>query len=101
MIRNERQYRVTQSELDRLAGQLAQVDDAGAPAWVAKATRESIASQVVKMENELADYEALRSGSVSSAAEVADLAEFPRALIRARIAANMTQRDLAEQLGLR
>ena len=98
MIRNERQYRVTQSERAKLALELQRTPGSDVPDWVAEASRNAIASQVVEMDEALADYDALRVGAVSSAAEVNDLADLPRALIRARIAGRLTQRDLAERL---
>jgi transcriptional regulator with XRE-family HTH domain/Zn-dependent peptidase ImmA (M78 family) len=101
VIRNERQYRVTQSERAKLAFELQRTPGSDVPDWVAKASRDAIASQVVEMDEALADYDALRVGAVSSTTEVNDLADLPRALIRARIAGKLTQRDLAERLGLR
>ncbi|MER7609739.1 XRE family transcriptional regulator [Nocardioides sp. NPDC127503] len=101
MIRNERQYRVTQSERDRLLTELDQLPQASAPDWVVKATRDALTSQVLEMDGELTEYEALRSGSIAAVSEVTNLAELPHTLIRARIAAQLTQRDLAERLGLR
>lgn len=101
MIRNERQYRVTLSDRDRLLAEIDQVDHGDAPSWVVNATRDALTSQVLQMDNEIADYEALRSGAVAGISEVTELADLPRTLVRARIAAHLTQRDLAERLGLR
>ncbi len=101
MIRNERQYLVTRTERDRLAAELASTGDSAAPEWVRQASRDSIAAQVMDLEEEIAEYEQLRAGVVTSVAEVSDLADLPRALIRARISGKLTQRQLAERLGLR
>jgi transcriptional regulator with XRE-family HTH domain len=101
VIRNERQYRVTQAERDKLASELRRSPSADAPDWVVRASREALASQVIQMDEALADYDALRLGTVSPIAEVRNLSELPRALIRARIAGNLTQRELAERLSLR
>lgn len=101
MIRNERQYKVTQGERDRLLAELDQVKETTAPRWVVDATRSALTSQVLQMEGELSEYEAIRSGQVAAVSEVADLAELPRELVRARIAARLTQRELADRLGLR
>nr|WP_237447643.1 XRE family transcriptional regulator [Nocardioides flavescens] len=49
---------------------------------------------------ELADYAALQA-STASVTAVANLADLPRSLVRARIALGLTQRELAERLGLR
>ncbi len=48
----------------------------------------------------LAEYEALRAGQVS-VLELDSLADLPEALIRARIAAGLTQKNLAARLGLK
>ncbi len=56
--------------------------------------------QLDDLRQELAQYDALRRGERSSQ-PVATLDELPSALIRARIAAGLTQRDLAESLGLK
>lgn len=101
MIRNERQYRVTLSERDRLLAELDKVKQGAAPGWVLDATRNALTSQVLEIDGELSEYEALRSGAVAAVSEVTDLADLPRTLVRARIAARLTQRDLAERLGLR
>jgi transcriptional regulator with XRE-family HTH domain len=101
MIRNERQYRVTMSERDRLATELRRISEADVPTWVAHASRDAITSQVMEMDEALADYIALRDGQEAFPSIVNDLAELPRVLIKARIAAHMTQRQLAERLGLR
>ncbi|TDX04023.1 helix-turn-helix transcriptional regulator [Kribbella sp. VKM Ac-2566] len=101
MIRNERQYRVTLSERDRLLAELAEGKVADVPGWILAVTREALTSQVLEMDDEIAEYEALRSGAAPAATQVADLSELPRALVSARIASHLTQRDLAERLGLR
>jgi len=111
VIRNERQYLVTRSERDRLAGELAAVPGLGtseretselaAPAWVRQASHDAIAAQVMDLDEQIAEYEALRYGAVTTDTEVSDLADLPQALIRARISSKLTQKDLAERLGLR
>jgi len=59
----------------------------------------SVDSVLAQTETEIADYEALRSGGVR-AVTVAGLGDLPSALVKARIAAGLTQRQLAERLGV-
>ena len=101
MIRNERQYRVTQSERDKLLSQLTGQQAEDVPEWVSKVNRDAVSTQVMTMDEELAEYDALRVGAISGVTEVGNLADLPRALIRARIAGRLTQRELADRLGLR
>jgi transcriptional regulator with XRE-family HTH domain/Zn-dependent peptidase ImmA (M78 family) len=99
MIRNERQYKVSTTQRDKLALELARIDEADAPKWVINATRSALVSQITDIELELSEYDALKAQDADFA--VADLAALPRELVRARIARNMSQRDLAEALGLK
>ena len=101
MIRNERQYRVTLSERNRLLAELDRVKQADAPSWVITATSSALTSQVLEMDDEISEYEALQSGAIAPITEVTELSDLPRTLVRARIAARLTQHDLAERLGLR
>jgi ribosome-binding protein aMBF1 (putative translation factor) len=102
MIANELQRRVTQAAIRKFEEALARLDaDAkDRPEWIRKGLREGMESQLVDLRRELADYDALRSGRVR-VLELDSLAELPEALIRARIAAGLSQRELARRLGLK
>ena len=101
MIRNERQYRVTQAQRARLASQLEVPASDDVPEWVATAGRAALESQIFELDVELAEYAGLRDGTSLAPTAVQDLSELPRALVRARIAAHLTQRDLAKRLNLK
>lgn len=102
MISNDRQYGVTKRQRGRLVAQLDELTPGHhAPAWVLAATQQAINAQVFELDAEIAEYDALRSGARAGVNQVDDLAALPQALVRARIAANLTQRDLAERLGMR
>ena len=101
MIRNERQFRVTTAQRARLAKDLTKPGSEGVPDWVAQASRAAIVAQIMEMDHEIAEYLDIREGTLPSAAEVADLADLPRSPTVVRIAAQLTQRDLADRLGLR
>jgi DNA-binding Xre family transcriptional regulator len=62
--------------------------------------REGAESQLEELREDLAEYEALRDGRVT-VIELESLRDLPSALIRARIAAHLTQRALAERLGVK
>jgi ribosome-binding protein aMBF1 (putative translation factor) len=102
MIANERQYRITNAAAREFEEALASLETAEAhrPPELRQVMREAIESQLEELSEELAEYEALRSGRIS-VLELASLAELPDALIRARIAVGLTQKGLAERLGLK
>jgi transcriptional regulator with XRE-family HTH domain len=99
MIRNERQYRVTQAARERLAQEAERVMASDAERWVREATRGSLQAQIQDLDEEIAEYEALQRHEASLS--VRDLSELPRELVRARIANDLSQRDLADRLGLK
>jgi DNA-binding XRE family transcriptional regulator len=57
----------------------------------------AIASQIETFRDEIDHYEQLRDGRITSR-EITSLRELPTALIEARIAARLTQRQLAERI---
>ncbi len=105
MIKNEREYRITRAqvqELERALERVVQRDPAagGIHPLLRKAEEEALHSQIADLRAQMAEYEVLRSGE-RTVLEVHSFEEFPRALIRARISAGLTQRELAERLGLK
>ena len=58
-----------------------------------------MASQLAVLESELAEYDSLKAGNCELV-EVQSLTELPETLIKARIAAGLSQRELANRLGL-
>ena len=62
--------------------------------------REGIESELQILREQLAEYEALRSGRIA-VLELDSLTDLPDALIRARIAGGLTQKELATRLGLK
>ncbi|MFW8744726.1 helix-turn-helix domain-containing protein [Mesorhizobium japonicum] len=99
MIQNERQYRVTQSARERLAREAEQASVSGAEPWIIAATLGSLQAQIQDLDEEIAEYDALRRHEASLS--VRDLSELPRELVRARIASDLSQRELAARLGLK
>ena len=102
MITNERQYRITKAEAKRFEEALAGAEKASAPVHprIQQAMREGLESQLQELREQLAEYEALRSGR-AIVLDLESLADLPEALIRARIVSGLSQRDLATRLGLK
>ena len=105
MITNERQLKITRAQVMRFEKTLLDLDtrkDATStlPPLLRQAEREALASQLATLRAEIAEYELLRSGN-QRVFDAASFAELPQILIKARIAQGLTQRDLAERLGLK
>jgi len=104
VITNERQYRITNAEVGRfeeaLAAQTAAGPSPGVHPRIHQATLDAMASERDELRSQLARYDDLRSGRVAQRT-LNSLRELPIALIEARIAARLTQRELAERLGVR
>jgi len=102
MIANERQYRITRAsarEFEEALTRLETVEAHRSPE-MRRVMRDAMESQLEELRDEIGEYEALRSGKVG-VLELSSLAELPKALIRARIAVGLTQKSLAERLGLK
>src|SRR3954467_12885223 len=103
MIKNERQYRITNAEAEKFRGSLDRWDPNppdGIDPVIHAAQKSALESQLRDLKRDVAEYEALRSGR-QPVLEVDSFEEFPDALVRARIATGLSQKDLAERLGLK
>jgi ribosome-binding protein aMBF1 (putative translation factor) len=105
MIRNVRQYRITKAQVAKLDRALQQLTAASGRSALAhprlqKAQEDALRSQIADLHEQLAEYEALR-GQTRLALTLESFEEFPRALIKARIAAGISQKELAKRLGLK
>jgi DNA-binding XRE family transcriptional regulator len=103
VITNERQYRITKAELKRFEDNLTAQDqrepNPDVDPRIHLAMREGIASEAEQLRAQLHHYEQLRDGHITQR-EITSLRELPTALIEARIAARLTQRELAERIGV-
>lgn len=101
MIKNERQYRITRSRADEVRSAIAELQRAPLPDGLQPEMRDlqidALHSTLADLETELADYDALHDATLIEATGIDQL---PVALIRARIASGLTQRELAERVGL-
>ncbi|HEX5502548.1 MAG TPA: helix-turn-helix domain-containing protein [Thermomicrobiales bacterium] len=100
MIRNERQYRASRAHRHRLLATRAGYEAAPQADPLAQAALlGSVDALLGDVEAELAEYEALRAGALREV--VAEgLGALPDLLVQARIADGLTQRQLAERLGV-
>lgn len=105
MIKNERQYRITKAQADKFGQALAKLKahpkqgDQMHP-LLRQAQIDALQSQLDDLHAELQEYEALKSGRQKTI-ELESFDELPRALIQARIASGISQRELAQKLGLK
>ena len=105
MIKNERQYRITRAQAERFSQELREFEaQRSEPAEVhpllLKAREDALRSQLDDLEADLREYEALRAGHFEFD-QLKTIAELPTMLIKARIARGLSQRDLADRLGLK
>jgi HTH-type transcriptional regulator/antitoxin HipB len=103
MIKNERQYRITQARADEFRRTLAQFEEERRKSTLhhklRQAQRDALESQLQTLERELREYESLRSGPPTSLT-YPSFEDLPKALVQARIARGWTQKELADRLGL-
>ena len=104
MIKNDRQYRIAKSQAVKLEQALARPEKRGDSTKVhpllLKAQSEALRSQLADLRSEIKQYDLLRSGKRTTL-NVKSLDNLPQALIQGRIAAGLSQKELAARLGLK
>jgi HTH-type transcriptional regulator / antitoxin HipB len=101
MIQNERQYRMTQTKLKEFEQELAAIDPQDPnlhPRQIVGWTN-SYNLTIRQLKQEIAEYEQLKSGNIFTFV-LGSLNDLPTTLIKARIATGMTQKELAEKIGV-
>ncbi len=101
MITNERQYRITKAQIASFEEGLIANDkrefgpdvDPG----MKRLMHDAIASEIEALRRQIDRYEQLRDGHITGR-EIDSLKELPTALIEARIAARLTQHQLAQRV---
>lgn len=104
MIKNDRQYNITKTQAEKFAKALRDVSKRtsvqGIHPVLAKAQQEAMENQCEELQHELKEYEELKSGKRKTI-RVNSFEHLPLALIQARIARGLTQKELAQKLGLK
>ena len=104
MIKNERQYRITRAQAERFERSLKELrqgeEEEDLHPLIAKAREDAIRSQLSDLRSELREYEALKAGDFELD-QLGVVSGLPAMLIKARIARGMSQKDLAERIGLK
>jgi HTH-type transcriptional regulator / antitoxin HipB len=101
MIQNEYQYKITKSKIDDLARVLTTLatEVESLPPLMVEATRNGFQTQINRMQTELQEYDDLKAGKVEIT--MSSIEDLPKVLIQKRISLGMTQRELAEKLGIK
>ena len=102
MIKNERQYLITKAQVRKFkeAIEAFESNTPKAQPRLVKAQRDALESQLAELDAQLKEYAKLRSGKLRKL-KTSTFQDLPTALIRARIARGLTQKDLARKLGLK
>lgn len=105
MITNERQLQISKAQAARFRESLEALegralDQTDLHPLMKKAQIDAIRGQLESLLAEIREYERLKKGEISSI-ELDSLTDLPDGLIRARIAAGLTQKELAGRLGMR
>lgn len=105
MITNDRQFRITKSQADKFREALRTFDEIdmvrrGIDPAIATAHRQSLSEQLLELEEQLRRYETLQAAA-SATLPASRIEEIGRALIEARVALALSQKQMAELLGMR
>ena len=101
MIYSDKQYNISSGELAKLKDAL-DVTEARPTGdkWIWELEIAGLKSQIAEIEAEIAHYDLLKAGDITFSRSYS-LDALPSILIQARIAAGMTQSDLAKEIGLK
>lgn len=101
MIYSDKQYDISSTELMKLKSALSTAE-AQLPnkEWIQELEIKGLKSQITEIEADIAHYKLLKAGQISFAKSYS-LDTLPGILVQARIAAGMSQSDLAKSLGLK
>lgn len=99
-IQNEHQYQVTQSKLSELERDLAnlEMNTSLSSERLRRAESQGIKVLIARLSSEMAEYDALKQQQTPIT--IGSIGELAVGLIKARIAAGMTQRELADKVQL-
>lgn len=105
MITNERQYRISRQQLNKFQKaiqrhNIKEASDRLGSEILAVAELDALRSEFNILADQINEYEALKAGKIKRF-EAENLDELPEILIRARIAQQLTQKELGEIIGVK
>ncbi|SRR6266571_3161832 len=99
MIKNERQLHITKTLLEKLEQDLANVKQSNERPSMRKLQESALIGQIEDLRSQIREYEEIW-GSNKHIPELNSFEDLPNALVRARLSLGLTQKELAERLGL-
>ena len=105
MITNDRQYRITKAQVAKFEEAINSFDEfalleKGIDPVIVQAQRRSLQAQLDELRHDVTSYERLKSGQISRFFTT-NVTEIGQRLIDARITQGLTQKQLANRLGLK
>ena len=103
MIKNDRQYQVTCKNLADFRASLLLLEVRGAvdtPKWLYDEQLKTVKGEIARLVKLVEEFENLKVGKVKLPALSSAVQNVPDLLIKYRIAKHLTQRELAQLLGL-
>ncbi len=98
MIQNQLQYRVTTARLKEMRETLSALPREQLPKRALEVRRKALESLIEELEGDIDAYEQLKNSEIP---DLSVLETLPETLIKARVAAGLTQAALAERLGMK
>ncbi len=99
MIYNERQFKITSKQIEVLKNNLGKIPEESISDWLKEAQASALKSQISDLKAQVTEYELLKEGKVKYT-ECSDLSVLPKTLIQARISKGLSQKELADMLGM-
>lgn len=104
MIKNERQYKITRSQAEKFKESISNLKRttktlSGVDPRFQKLEQDALESQLLDLQREIQEYEDLKNGQIPIM-ELLSIGDLPTTLIKARIALGLSQKDLADRIGL-
>lgn len=100
MIKNEKQFTVTLSQREKLQEALRALSSSASDDPATTIRIDALQADINRLDQHLQDYKAAASGQFDRSS-IQTVSEIGTGLVHARIAAQLTQKDLASHLGVK
>lgn len=103
MIKNERQYKIAKSQLEKFSRSVEDIVDKknnNLHPLLIKAQKDALESQLEEIKKEMEEYDQLKK-SRPPMLELQSIEDLPKILIKTRISLRLSQKDLAKMIGLK